>query len=248
MSRGGTHHAHHVVVAALLAAPGCIAVTVPGHAPMGTFTPLSPESAPTGGVFAEAAFWPTTGANLRLPASENNVVELGGQVSTTSYAVTPGLWIRDPESSGDLAVAHRVGLEAGQGDLLGIYPYQMPFVGGSYHFQSSRQKKKHIATTTIGLSAVTPLSAGDDLLSASATDFVVVTWPCAYFAARWSWAWPLGDSGDHLVLGAGLDVEVGLVAVSILATPIVPSPTLGLSWSFGPPRKTDYAPPPTQTD
>ncbi len=237
---------------ALLSTPGCIAVTVPGHAPMGTFTPLSPEAAPTGAVFGEAAFWPTAGGNLRLPVSDEQVVDLGGQVSLTSYALTPGLWLREPgtknDGKGEIRVAHRVGLEGGQGDLLGLLPYDMPFVGASYHIQTSRQRRTHVASSTIGLSLAAPFDLGETANDENGDGVIVITWPCAWVSGRWAWAWPVGESGDQVVLAAGFDLEVGIVGLSLLVVPIVPSPTLGLAWQFGPPRNTKYTPPSETTD
>lgn len=222
-------------IALLLATTGCIAVTVPPQSPMGPYVPLGPPDEISGSLTGDIALWPALTGNVQLPI-DIGAVELGGQLATTSYAATPALWVRDAEG-GDVTRAYRIGLSAGAGDLLGIYPFQMPYFAGSFHFQTQRPKPKHIATTTIGVSLAVPLSVGDDVETST---FIVILYPSSYLNARWSWAWPVAG-GDHFVLSAGFDIEIGLVGLSLLVTPIIPAPALGLAWQFG---KPEQRPPP----
>jgi hypothetical protein len=220
--------------------PGCVIVTVPQQAPVGPYVPVAREGETAGSAFADVVLWPSAGGSIQLPAGSTHI-EFGGQVQPVGYAATAALWMHKNDI-GDTREAHRFGLAGGFGDLLGVYPAQMPFVGGSYHWQVAQRRPKHEFATTLGFSILTPIGGNRDL-SLGGTDIesaVIVTWPCAWFNARWAWAWPIRNTGDDFVLSAGFDIEAGLVAVSILATPIVPAPALGLSYRFG---GVEYAPP-----
>ncbi len=176
---------------------------------------------------------------MQLPTDKNLVVDLGGQVAFTHWSANPGLWFRNEEQDGDgRRMAHRLGLELGQGDLVGYRAWEMPFAGISYHFQSQRSHPRHVSSTTLGIQATTPLALGEvNYTDDTGDSFAVVSLPAAWFGARWAWAWPVATSGDRFVLAAGFDMEIGLVGISFLVTPIVPSPTLSLAWQFGPPAK-----------
>ncbi len=237
MSPSPTGRALAACLAALL--QGCFVVTVPGRAPTGTFSPLPEGEDTTGSVYLEGALWPSAGANVQLPTGDDLLVDLGGQVGAMHWAANPGLWFRNeaPDDDGR-RIAHRLGLEFGQGDLVGYRAWEMPFAGVSYHFQSQRTHPRHIATTTLGIQATTPLSFDEVGYVDEGNSVTVFSLPAGWFGARWSWAWPVASSGDRFVLAAGVDVELGLVGFSLLLTPLVPSPTLSLAWQFGPPGKS----------
>ena len=213
--------------------PGCIAVTVPPQSPMGPYVPLADPGEVTATISGEAVLWPGATGNLQLPA-DFGVIELGGQIAATSYAATPALWVRGNEGNPAVRRAYRIGFAAGAGDFLGIYPFEMAFLGGSFHFQTTRPKPKHLATSTLGLSFTAPLDWGEELETPD--NLLVVMLPSVWLNGRWSWAWPVAQ-GDHLVLSAGFDVEIGLVGISLLVTPIIPAPSLGLAYQFGAPDK-----------
>lgn len=215
---------------------GCFVVTVPGRAPTGTFSPLPEGDDTTGSVYLEGAFWPIAGANLQLPSGEAHVIELGGQVAATHWAASPGLWFRGDTPGDDKKLAHRLGLEFGQGDVVGFRAWEMPFMGLSYHFQSQRAHPRHVSSFTLGVQATTPLDLDEvEYTDDDGESFAVVSLPAGWFGARWAWAWPVASSGDRFVLAAGFDMELGLVGISLLVTPLLPSPTLSLAWQFGPP-------------
>lgn len=202
---------------------------------MGMYAPLGDPGETTGTISGEAVLWPGATANIQLPA-DVGAIELGGQISVTSFAATPALWVRDVDEKTDVRRAYRLGFAAGAGDLLGIYPFEMPYLGGSFHFQTTRPKPKHLATTTIGASVLAPLAWGDE--TGSEDGFVVGTLPSVWINGRWSWAWPV-SGGDHFVMSAGFDLEIGLVGISLLITPFIPAPALGFAYQFGEPDPAD---------
>lgn len=219
-------------VCAVQTLSGCIAVTVPPQSPMGPYVPLGDPGETTGTISGEAVLWPGATGNLQLP-TDFGAIELGGQVSATSFAATPALWVREVDEETNVRRAYRIGFATGAGDLLGIYPFEMPYLGGSFHFQTTRPKPKHLATTTIGASFMAPVEWGEEIETPDG--FVVVMLPSVWINGRWSWGWPV-TGGDHIVLSAGFDLEIGLVGLSLLITPIIPVPAMGLAYQFGAPE------------